>query len=205
MGFFVSRPLTFVRLDIARFGLELSEHRTDSELADWIRSLHRALVLGDPSLNDYAASMLLESDDFREKCGNASRTYWEGKRKAKGTNKVPNTRTEQNRTEQTHLPGAKAPRPRNELFDAIKEQFFPGQISKSDASRIGKMAATLKERGATPEQVAEKRSAYIRLHPEWELTPESVVKHWAQLVPKPTQTFEEKQKNYFTDPRSPHI
>ena len=75
----------------------------------------------------------------------------------------------------------KVPRERNELFDAIVKTFFKEPLAKADGSRIGKLAATLKERGATPEQVEIKKAAYIKMHPEWDVTPEAVVKHWPNL------------------------
>ena len=75
------------------------------------------------------------------------------------------------------------PRPRNELFDALVTAFFNGAgISKSDASRIGKMAAELKERGAAPGEVAAKKALYKKLHPDWACTPDAVVKHWHSLA-----------------------
>ena len=80
----------------------------------------------------------------------------------------------------------RAGKARNILFDAIVENFFQGAaLSKSDGSRIGKMAATLKERGALPEQVAIKKAAYLKLHPDWDISPEAVVKHWHSLEIKP--------------------
>lgn len=73
-------------------------------------------------------------------------------------------------------------RPRNLLFDAIHFHFFQNQtLSRGDSSRIAKMAAELKQRGATPEQVPQKIEAYRKQNPDWVLTPEAVVKHWPNL------------------------
>ncbi len=94
---------------------------------------------------------------------------------------LPEKRREE-KNKDNSLPGAKAPRPRDLIFDAIVANFFQGPLAKADGSRIGKLAATLRERGASPEQVAEKKSAYIRMHPDWDATPEAVVKHWPNLI-----------------------
>lgn len=62
----MARPLSFVRLDIARFGLEISDRPNSDDLAKWARSLYRSLALQDPSLNEFGACLLLESENFRK-------------------------------------------------------------------------------------------------------------------------------------------
>lgn len=60
----MARPLSFVRLDIARFGVELSD-LSDAEIIYWVKSFYRSLALQDPKLNDFAASLLEESHEYR--------------------------------------------------------------------------------------------------------------------------------------------
>jgi hypothetical protein len=180
----------WVKLDRNRFYREIMGCETDAKRNAFVVEFASNLFFGKGE-SPYANELLQEAGISYEKqhdaAINAAYARWgNAKRIPKGIPKGTAkryARTEQNRTEQenTSLPGATAPRQRNELFDAIADNFFSGGLAKADASRIGKLAATLKERGATPEQVSEKKATYARMHPDWELTPEAVVKHWPTL------------------------
>ena len=92
------------------------------------------------------------------------------------------------------LPGLDLPEPdkkpvvarkRDPLFDALALScgLKLEEITKSAA---GVIVAALKEIRAvsysvTPTEIASRASNYRRLHPQWELTPSAVAKHWASL------------------------
>jgi hypothetical protein len=67
----MSRPITSVHVDIARFVLEVSEISADSaeslekKIADWTRGLAKCLAMRDPSLHPYGAHLLSEVEQYR--------------------------------------------------------------------------------------------------------------------------------------------
>lgn len=61
----MARPLSFVRLDIAHFGIEISDRPDDKTLADWVRKFHRSLALQDPTICEFGAKLLNECVEFR--------------------------------------------------------------------------------------------------------------------------------------------
>lgn len=189
------RPIASVHIDIARFGFEVNEIRDDAELGLWLRRLIKCLSLRDPSIHEYGSELLEEVEEYRNRDSRRKKAFIPKDSKGKtrkdterhGTHAESAPRAEQleqsraDRKTETSFTEL-APRPRNELFDAIQASFFPGQkLSKSDGARIGKLAQTLREREATPEQVNQKKSLYRKLHPDWECTAEAVIKHWPEL------------------------
>lgn len=183
----VPKPIASVQLGVARLGLIIADLPDDVARGAWLRKFHRALAMQDESLDEYAAELLQDVENYREaernrKNKNNRNTEDSIGFQRKDADSEHSQSVSQKEKKKYTLPEAKASRPRNELFDAIATNFFNGAIAKADASRIGKLAATLKERGATPEQVAEKKAAYARMHSDWDMTPEAVVKHWPQLV-----------------------
>ena len=62
----MARPLSFVRLDIAHFGIEISDRPDDKTLADWVRKFHRSLALQDSTLCEFGSKLLKECAEFRE-------------------------------------------------------------------------------------------------------------------------------------------
>ena len=75
-------------------------------------------------------------------------------------------------------------KPRNLIWDSIVESFGfkPEEITRALASQIGKVVKDLNQVGATPEEVKQRHRNYRILHPDWELTPNALVKHWAGLT-----------------------
>lgn len=62
----MAKAIATVQLGIARLGVEISDRQTDAEIAAWVRSFHRALVMHKPELNEYAAELLDEVEAFRK-------------------------------------------------------------------------------------------------------------------------------------------
>lgn len=81
------------------------------------------------------------------------------------------------------LPAPPRERPRNPIFDAIVEVFgFKPPHPPREGTRLGRVAADLKTKGATPEAIRERFAAARR---EWggkPFGPEALVKHWDQLA-----------------------
>ncbi len=60
------KPIATVQLPIARFVLNVIERNDDHELAAWIRAFTRALANCDPSLDDFAAELLNDVNEYRK-------------------------------------------------------------------------------------------------------------------------------------------
>lgn len=83
-------------------------------------------------------------------------------------------------------PPTKPPRPRNELFDAIATAFNLTP-SSSDGSLIGKVAASLKAKGAKPEDIARRMKNYRAHFPDCVCTATALDKHWALCASPPAK------------------
>lgn len=60
------KPIATVQLPIARFVLTVLEKKDDHELATWIRAFTRSLANCDPSLDDFAAELLNDVNEYRK-------------------------------------------------------------------------------------------------------------------------------------------
>lgn len=60
------KPIATVQLPIARFVLTVLEKKDDHELATWIRAFTRSLAKCDPSLDDFAAELLNDVNEYRK-------------------------------------------------------------------------------------------------------------------------------------------
>lgn len=69
------------------------------------------------------------------------------------------------------------------VWDAVIEScgYDPKAMTTSARGAINKAVADIKAVGATPEQVAAKARAYVKLWPTTSLTAPALAKHWAQL------------------------
>ena len=78
----------------------------------------------------------------------------------------------------------KIEKPKNEIWDAVTEAFglSKAEITRSLASQLGKVVKDLKDVNATPEEIFKRYRNYKVLHPNWELTPFALVKHWAAIT-----------------------
>lgn len=78
----------------------------------------------------------------------------------------------------------KPPKPRDLIWDAVTEAFglSKAEITRSLASQLGKVVKDLKDVNATPEEIFKRYRNYKVLHPDWELTPFALVKHWAAIT-----------------------
>jgi hypothetical protein len=103
---------------------------------------------------------------------------------------LPEGRGEERSKEGSVAP-AKPPRERSrprhddhsELFAALVEACgYQAPIPGPEGSKIGKCAKTLREIGATPEDVHRRASAYRKRWPDIDLTPTGLVSNWAQVV-----------------------
>ena len=81
-------------------------------------------------------------------------------------------------------PRPKKPRVPNVLWDEVAVQWFNGDVEKPDQSRVGKIVQTLKDFGATPEDIRARIQRYKKEWPDAECTPEALVKHWARFAPQ---------------------
>ena len=60
-------------------------------------------------------------------------------------------------------------------------------MPRSEQSRYNAATKQLREIGATPSDIIQKARRYEQLHPDWELTPTSLVSHWSSLSRGATQ------------------
>lgn len=54
----MSRPITAVHVDIARFVFEASRHQSSESALSWLSSLAECLDKNDPAINEYGAHLL---------------------------------------------------------------------------------------------------------------------------------------------------
>lgn len=117
IGAAMPRPLSFVRLDIARFGAEISG-LNDAQLSEWTRTLFRCLALQDASIHGFGASLLNESIEFRKSESERKKDYF--RRKDAERRGLPNhnitdhsrsdhSRSKQNKKERANTNGAFSP------------------------------------------------------------------------------------------------
>jgi len=67
------RPVGTVQLPVAKFALLVRDFDSDAELGLWIRKFAKALAYTDPSINDFAAELLVNVDEFRTAKADAMR------------------------------------------------------------------------------------------------------------------------------------
>ena len=73
----------------------------------------------------------------------------------------------------------------NDLYNEIKRLWFgSGKLARSHCSRIAKVAHEFEEMEVTPQQIRQRRQAYIDAWPGMECTPESLCKWWHRFAPK---------------------
>jgi hypothetical protein len=99
------------------------------------------------------------------------------------------TRTKE---QEPHL-GAKAPRARDALFDALVLvcQIDPKALTSSARGAANRAIKELREVGAEPEQIVQAARAYRTRYPGAAVTPSALAKHWPSLLegsPAPAQT-----------------
>jgi biotin operon repressor len=80
--------------------------------------------------------------------------------------------------------GAKAPRKRDDLFNALVEvcQIDPSSMTSSARGAANRAIKELREVGATPEQVVQAASSYRSRYSEAAVTPSALAKHWPSLL-----------------------
>jgi len=80
----------------------------------------------------------------------------------------------------------------NPHFEAVAQGcgFERGDITRTLASLIAKVAIELKEVGATPEEILRRSEAYRVKFPGFDLTPSALAKHWAGLKPPAESQWE---------------
>lgn len=86
----------------------------------------------------------------------------------------------------------KAPRPRDEIFDTLAQQFHLTPESETDASLIGKVMKSLKAKGATPDEIKRRIRNYQDRWPDMDCTITALDKHWATCANAPPQDPEEE-------------
>ncbi len=81
------------------------------------------------------------------------------------------------------LASDKPPRARDEVFEALAEVEGADldSLTRSARGSLNNATKQLREVGATAGSVRFRAAAYRRLHPEWPLTAQALVKHWASL------------------------
>jgi uncharacterized protein YdaU (DUF1376 family) len=78
--------------------------------------------------------------------------------------------------------GGDKPREPNPLWDALCAAFRLNPVAKAERSRVGRVVAALREKGAAPGDIAERMADYRRSMPRAVCTPEALLKHWDQLA-----------------------
>ena len=80
--------------------------------------------------------------------------------------------------------GAKAPRARDALFDALVEvcQIDPKALTSSARGAANRAIKELREVGAEPEQIVQAARAYRTRYPGAAVTPSALAKHWPRLL-----------------------
>jgi hypothetical protein len=83
---------------------------------------------------------------------------------------------------------------RNAPLDALVE-YCGGNVSTTTRSAWVQAATSLRDikevsPHVTPDDIKEKASTYRRLHPDWDLTPLALAKHWGSLVERKTDLFD---------------
>jgi hypothetical protein len=81
---------------------------------------------------------------------------------------------------------AAAPRPRNELWDAVVDVCgWTGRtLTRSEQGRVAKAVKELKEVDARPEDVTARARKYRKEWPDVELTPQALVANWNRFAAK---------------------
>jgi len=71
---------------------------------------------------------------------------------------------------------------RNLLWDKVVSVFRLSPVTKTELTRIGKIARDLKLKQATPEDVGSVVKRYKSKWPTMDCTPEAMMKHWDMLM-----------------------
>lgn len=61
------KPIATVQLPIGKFQVIVSDHENNEELGKWVRKFARALSLADPDLEPFAAELLQDVENYRER------------------------------------------------------------------------------------------------------------------------------------------
>lgn len=61
------KPIATVQLPIGKFQVIVSDHDNNEELGKWVRKFARALSLADPDLEPFAAELLQDVENYRER------------------------------------------------------------------------------------------------------------------------------------------
>ena len=88
-------------------------------------------------------------------------------------------------------------RKRDPLFDAMAVACGHDleNLTKSEGTAIGSAVAEVRHQpDITPELIHAKAEAYRSMHPDWELTPRALVKHWSALGQATTPWVDPRQK-----------
>lgn len=71
--------------------------------------------------------------------------------------------------------------PRDDLFDAVSQDFRMDVRVKNTAKNVGAIVNDLVALKATPDEFRTRTARYRTLHPDWECTARAVVLHWGEL------------------------
>lgn len=78
-----------------------------------------------------------------------------------------------------------AARPRDELWDCIVDVFeYSSNVTSLERGRINKALKSLREVGASAEEIRERAAEYRRQYPDVAFTPLALASNWSQLEPK---------------------
>lgn len=106
-------------------------------------------------------------------------------------------RTRQPRSTTTATTSGAQLRKRDPLFDAMAVACGHdlANLTKSEGTAIGSAVAEVRHQpDITPELIHAKAEAYRSMHPDWELTPRALVKHWSALGQATTPWVDPRQK-----------
>jgi hypothetical protein len=80
---------------------------------------------------------------------------------------------------------ASKPRPRNLVWDALEEIFYPSGIAPGQRKHVGALVRDFKAKGATPADIRERVERYKHEWPNHACTPNAILEHWDEFGPKP--------------------
>lgn len=174
------RAVTSVHVDIARLAYEVSALSADSS-DKWLRDLVRCLVMRDPLIHPYGAFLLSEVEEYRKGEIERKRRFLSEESalsmdSAESADSLPNKSIKSIKEKSLSAPPKE--RARDEIWDEICRAFQLEPVTASERSRVGKIVRDLKQKQATPEDIAQRLDRYSRAWPQAARTPEALAKHW---------------------------
>lgn len=173
------RQVVSVHIDIAALVWATRGLNSETEWAIWGRSFVEALATQAPEKNQFAAQLIGEVVDFREKEAERVRVLRE--QSVQGVQGGVQTERKKDSKKVSKKENSSAMRKPDPIWDEVVNLFFPDGVMKSDQSRIGKIVRDLKSISATPEQIRTRTQNMRRTDWGKSAGPEGLLKQWGNL------------------------